>query len=118
MARHSVFADRGGEVIELYPVVEVVDRRGNTRPQPSTTPIVRRASVSIQRGDISETADVAVELLRVVVRDLPASVNSWARVHLRGQDWDFDKPPAQSGWSKATKHWEMTLRSRNGVGSA
>lgn len=116
MARHSVFADRGAEEIELWPTVQVTDRRGNTTLGPAPSPIVRKCSVSLDRSQIADAnGNVEAKVLRVVVRNLPDTVTSWSRVRFRGVDWDMQEPPLESGFSPLTKHWELTLRSRNMV---
>lgn len=116
MARHLVFADRGAEDIELYPTVQVTDRRGNITLVPSTTPVVCKCSVSLGRGQVGDVAgNVDKRVVRVIVRNLPDGISSWSRVHFRDADWDMEEPPVESGFSRLTKHWELTLRSRNAV---
>ena len=119
MGRNSVFADRGSETIELYPTVLVTDRRGNVSPVPSQAPIVRKCSVSLERSQIAETTgNVVTKLVRITVRSLPDDITSWSRVRFRDADWDMHEPPAETGFSPLTKHWELTLRSRNMVSNS
>lgn len=113
----SKLLDRGEEVIELYPQEWVTNRRGERMQLPSATPIVRRCTVAEDRQATAELpGQVENKAVRVHVRSAP-NVGSWAGAFFRGEEWDISQPPhISTGTSKAMRHVEFLLRSRNGLG--
>lgn len=113
MAR-SRLIDRGNEIVRFYVSEKHVDRQGNEVMVPSGKFYDRRATVAEERqSDAELPGQVAAKIVRLVVRDAPA-LDSWAEVHFRGERWDLAAPPHFSnGVSRAIRHVELMLRSRN-----
>jgi len=109
----SVLLDKGTEDMYIYPQIEATDKRGNTIELPSDTPVKIRVSTSIDQGSDAELAgQVSVKVLRVITRHAP--LESWARIVYAGEEWDLAYPPRQTpGVSRATRHTEFGIRSRN-----
>lgn len=97
----------------IYPEVLVINARGDQVRVPSEDPIEVRVTTSAQRqGDAEIPGQVSIKTMRCIARDAP--VGSWARIEFRGEDWDLASPPRfTEGLSKATKHVEFIIRSRN-----
>lgn len=109
----SILLDKGTEDMFIYPQVTATDKRGNTISIPSETPVKIRVSTSIDQGSDAELAgQVSVKVLRVITRHAP--LESWARIVYAGEEWDLAYPPRQTpGVSRATRHTEFGIRSRN-----
>lgn len=74
----------------------------------------RRATVAEDRqADAELPGQVSNKVVRVIVRDAPG-IDSYAGINFRGERWDLAGPPHFSnGVSRAIKHVEILLRSRN-----
>lgn len=109
----SRLLDKGTEDMFIYPQIEATDKRGNTIEIASDTPVKIRVSTSIDQGSDAELAgQVSVKVLRVITRHAP--LESWARIVYAGEEWDLAYPPRQTpGVSRATRHTEFGIRSRN-----
>jgi hypothetical protein len=115
MAR-SRLLDAGRETILVYPEVLTVNSRGDEIRVPSDVPVEVKVTTSAQRqGDAEVPGQVSIKTVRCITRDAP--VGSWARIVYRGEEWDLAAPPRFTpGLSKATRHVEFILRSRNKLG--
>jgi len=115
MAR-SRLLDAGREIILVYPEVLTVNSRGDEIRVPSDVPVEVKVTTSAQRqGDAEVPGQVSIKTVRCITRDAP--VGSWARIVYRGEEWDLAAPPRFTpGLSKATRHVEFILRSRNKLG--
>lgn len=111
----SRLLDRGGEWMDIYPEVEQVNRRGERLMAPADTPIRIRVTTTYDRpSDAELPGQVHTDLLKVFARQAP--FGTWARIVFRGEEWDLAKPPTFThGLTKATRHVEFTIRSRNGI---
>jgi hypothetical protein len=112
----SRILDRGTETLLVYPEVRVTDSRGNSLLQPAETPVTLRVTTAEERqSDAELPGQVSIKVVRVLTRSAP--VGSWARVVYNGEEWDLAGPPRfVQGLSKATRHVEFQLRSRNQAG--
>lgn len=115
MAR-SKLMDRGEEICEIYPEVIVIDERGIQSRRAGTKPERYRVTVSKERQSTSDLiGQVSIRMLRVTTRHMAGG--DYARAWFRGEWWDVQtQPHLSTGASKATRHWEFTLRSRNSLG--
>jgi hypothetical protein len=97
----------------IYPEVYKVNARGDQVRVPDETPVEVWVTSSEQRqGDQEIPGQVSVKSMRCITRDAP--VGSWARIVFRGEEWDLAVPPRfTEGLSKATRHVEFIIRSRN-----
>jgi hypothetical protein len=116
MARRSVLLDRGRESMLIYPEVLVTNARGDMVRVPSETPVEVWVTSSAQRqGDAEIAGQVSTKSMRCITRSAP--VGSWARIVFRGEEWDLAVPPRFTpGLSRATRHVEFVIRSRNRLG--
>lgn len=112
MAR-SRLIDRGNETITVYPSVLEHDSDGNEIRVAGTTGYTRRATVAEDRqADAELPGQVSNKIVRLTVRDAPG-LDSYAEIWFRGERWDLGGPPHFSnGASRAVKHVELILRSR------
>lgn len=113
----SRLVDRGNEVVRIVPATVRVDRSGNEVAFPDQSlAYERRATVAEDRqADAELPGQVSNKVVRLVVRDAPG-LDSWAEVWFRGEQWDLASPPHFSnGVSKAVRHVELLLRSRNRI---
>ena len=112
----SRLVDRGNETIRIIPAVEQVDRSGNVVRFPDGDGYVRRCTVAEDRqADAELPGQVSNKVVRVTVRDAPG-IDSWAEIWFRGEQWDLAAPPHFSnGVSRAVRHVELLLRSRNQI---
>lgn len=113
----SRLLDKGAVWIEVFPEIVETNSRGRTIRLPSTVGVMCRATISKDR---SQTAvlqgQIAIEVMRVVVRKAP--VGPWSRVRIGEEDYDLTAPPHFTpGASKATAHAEFTIRSRSELGT-
>lgn len=113
MAR-SRLVDRGNEIIEICPSLLKYDIDGNPIRVAGDEWYERRATVAEDRqADAELPGQVSNKVVRVVVRDAPG-IDSYAGINFRGERWDLAGPPHFSnGVSRAIKHVEILLRSRN-----
>ena len=118
MMNRSRLLDKGREKILVYPEVTVTNNRGDIVRIPSETPVEVWVTASAQRqGDAEIPGQVSVKSVRCIARDAP--VGSWARIVYQGEEWDLATPPRWTqGLSRATKHVEFILRSRNKLDEA
>lgn len=112
MAR-SRLLDKGRELMLIYPEELVINARGDEVRVPSETPVEVWVTTSSQRqGDAEIPGQVSIKSMRCITRSAP--VGSWARITFLGEDWDLATPPRFTpGLSRATKHVEFIIRSRN-----
>lgn len=113
----SRLVDRGNEEILVYPSVLTEDSDGNPVRVPGRESYTRRATVAEERqSDAELPGQVSNKVVRIVVRDAPG-LDSYAEIWFRGERWDLAAPPHFSnGVSRAVRHVELTLRSRNQMG--
>jgi hypothetical protein len=107
--------DRGAVTMLVYPVVTIINRRGNKVETISDIPVPIKVTIKEDRSSDAELpGEVSARVLRCQTREAP--VSSWGRVEYDGEDWDIAIPPYRSpGMSKSTQHVEFTLRSRNKI---
>ena len=112
MAR-SRLIDRGNETITIYPAVLSEDSDGNPIRVPGADFYTRRATVAEDRqADAELPGQVSNRVVRLTFRDAPG-LDSYAEIWFRGERWDLGGPPHFSnGVSRAVRHVEVTLRSR------
>lgn len=112
MAR-SLLLDAGKETMLIYPEVLTHNARGDEVRVPADEPVEIRVTTSAQRqGDAEIPGQVSIKAMRCIARDAP--VGSWARIVFRGEEWDLAAPPRFTpGLSRATRHVEFVIRSRN-----
>ncbi|WP_029090107.1 hypothetical protein [Brevibacterium album] len=112
----SRLIDRGNEIVRCYPTVTRTDVDGNEVAVPADTPYKRRATVAEDRqADAELTGQVSNKVVRLAVRNLPHA-DSWSGFEFRGELWDLAQPPHWSdGVSRAIRHVELVLRSRNSI---
>lgn len=111
----SRIIDKGNDVMDVYPEVETYNSRGEKMKRPADTPVRVRFTSSEDRSSKAELpGQVAIKVVRGIARDAP--VGQWARVVYSGEEWDIASPPRFTpGMSRALRHVEFTLRSRNGA---
>lgn len=105
--------DRGEEIMTVFQEVVFEDSRGNLTRRPGKEQADVRVSVSKERMTASDLiGQVSINYVRITARKLPGW--DFSRVFFRGEEWDITTPPhVSSGVSKASRHWEFTIRSRN-----
>lgn len=112
----SRLIDRGTEKLTLYPDKTVANSKGTELRVPDydsgvdirvTVTTGRQSDASLENGQVS------VMVLNVLCRNAP--VGSWCAADFRGLRWDIAEPPVDSRATRATKHIEFTIRSRNQV---
>ncbi len=114
--RSSLLLDRGNEKMVIYPEIRTVDSRNNSQVTHSSVPVTRRVFVTTDRqSDAELTGQLAVKILKVSMRTVPG-MTSFAKVWFRGEYWDLAKPETISRQTRALRHSEYVLRSRNQVG--
>lgn len=113
MAR-SRLVDRGNETITIYPSVLQYDSDGNPVRVAGEESYQRRATVAEDRqADAELPGQVSNKVVRLTIRDAPG-LDSYAEIWFRGERWDLGGPPHFSnGASRAVRHVELILRSRN-----
>ena len=113
MAR-SRLVDRGNETITIYPSVLQHDSDGNPVRVAGEESNQRRATVAEDRqADAELPGQVSNKVVRLTIRDAPG-LDSYAEIWFRGERWDLGGPPHFSnGASRAVRHVELILRSRN-----
>lgn len=115
MVRRRKVIDRGSETMLLYPEVVRLNHRGEREKIPSDTPItIRVNAMTDQQSEAEIIGDVTVKALRLVA---PAGLptGTWARLVFRGEEWDMQRPPTESRFTRATSHTEFFVKSRNKV---
>lgn len=107
--------DRGEELCTVYPEVIYKDKDGKLLHRAGKEGKQIRVTVSEERRTASDLiGQVSVNMIRCVARYVPGW--DWARVVFRGEEWDIVTPPhISSGSSRAIRHYEFVLRSRNGM---
>jgi hypothetical protein len=112
--RASRLLDRGDEVLVIYGEKKVTNSRRETTIawDPDNYQTIKVTVVTDRQADAEVVGQLSVKNLRVMTRKpIPGS---WARVKFRGEWWDLREPPTEShGISRATRHWEFAIRSRN-----
>lgn len=109
----SKLLDKGEELVTVYPEVEYTTSRGNKMQVPGTEGTNLRVTVSAERMSSSDLlGQVSISIVTCSTRWIPGW--DWARVVFRGEEWDLVTPPhVASGASRASRHFEFQLRSRN-----
>lgn len=106
---------RKGHDAVFYPVVKVIDNRGNEKKvHDETNPIHRKVWIIPQRGAKAEvTGQQTINVVRIgVALDTPGLALN-ARVEFDGRVWDVVSPPAErSGGGRHTGHLMMDVRER------
>lgn len=110
----SRLVDRGNEIVQICPSILKHDIDGNPIRVADDEWYSRRATVAEDRqADAELSGQVSNKVIRLTVRDAPG-VDSYAAIWFRGERWDLGQPPHFSnGVSRAVKHTELVLRSRN-----
>lgn len=100
-------------MVLVYPEEWAVNGRGDRVRKPSDTPVEVRVTTSVDRSSDAELpGQVSSKVVKCLARTAP--VGSWARVVYQNEDWDVAYPPRLTpGISRATRHIEFGLRSRN-----
>lgn len=116
----SKILDRGEEVAEIFPEAYAVNRRGERYKVPDTKGYMVRVTATADKQAIAELpGQVHVKAVRLFFR-WPKSyghLGTISRVRFRGEDWDLSVPPHfSSGASKAMRHVELIIKSRNHLG--
>lgn len=123
----SRLIDRGAELVYVYPEMQVYSDRGDLRKVPAEEPTAIRVTSSKDRSQVADLpGQVDIHIVRLVTRTLPASLrdedsdgglgSTWIRVVYQGAEYDLNEPPRYSpGASRASRHWEITIRSRNNL---
>jgi hypothetical protein len=113
----SRLVTQGQETIDIYPEVKVENNRGEVYKTPSQFPVTVRCTVAEERQSSAELAgQVDVKIVRIICRNV-AGTGAQSRVVFRGEEWDLAEPPHFStGASRAMRHMELLLRSRNKLG--
>lgn len=115
MARTTI-RDKGREPMVLYPEIIQTGSRGNARKEPDFAhPFFVNVNCSTDRQTTAQIAGQVDSKLLKVIAPWGTPVGSWARVRFRGEWWDIRVPPVISDFTKATRHIEFQLRSRNEV---
>lgn len=105
--------------MRIYPEITVTNERGNQiRTWDRFTYVDIWVNVATDRQSEAEiVGQLSVKVLRIVCRSAP--IESWARIVFRNEEWDIAIPPTIShGISRATRHVEFLIRSRNEVESS
>lgn len=112
MPRSKVL-DGGEEIAIVYPEVLYTDDRGNRFYVAGEKPEKIRVTVSKARTSSSDLpGQVSIQNLKCTTRRITGW--DWDRIVLRGEEWDLTTPPhIASGVSRASRHYEFELRSRN-----
>lgn len=114
VAIRSTIRDRGPEPLVLYPEVLVTDSRNSQRKEPDfNSPFPVKVSCSTDRQTTAQIDGQVDSKLLKVIAPFNTPVGSWARAKFRGEWWDIRVPPVISNFTKATRHVEFQLRSRN-----
>lgn len=103
-----------GQAITLWPVVTVVDRRGNdVRAADKTSPIEERGWVIPQRSARAEVVgQQQINVIRIGIKANLAGVELWSEAEYDGKPWDLVTPPAYHHGTRHTRHWSIDLRER------
>lgn len=111
--RSRLLDDAGGEFVLIYPETLATNSRGDTLRVPSDTPVKVYVTTSVDRSSDAEVpGQVSAKVIKCLARSAP--VDSWAKVMYQGEQWDVAYPPRHTpGISRATRHVEFGLRSRN-----
>lgn len=99
--------------MDIYPEIVKVNSRGISEKVASTTPVRVRVTTAVDRSSDAEVpGQLSVKVVRCYARSAP--VGSWARVVYDGEEYDVAIPPRfTAGVSRATRHVEFVIRSRN-----
>lgn len=110
----SRLLDKGQETATFYVSIPQINRLGVKVKGPSDVPIVRKVTVSSDRQATAELpGQVYTKVVKLSFRPIQG-LDAEARVFFRGEEWDMAQPPHRSsGASRATRHDEVLLRSRN-----
>ena len=123
----SRLLDRGAELIYVYPEELVYSDRGDLRKVPAEEPVALRVTSSKDRSQVADLpGQVDIHIVRLTTRSLPPPLrderaegglgSTWIRVVYQGAEYDLNEPPRYSpGASRASQHWEITIRSRNNL---
>ena len=116
----SKILDRGEETAVIFPQVVQVNRRGEKYKVPGEEGRKVRVTVSADKQATAELpGQVHVKAVRLFFR-WPAhygDLGTVSRVHFRGEEWDLSVPPhISTGTSRATRHVELIIKSRNNLG--
>lgn len=112
----SRLINRGQESATFYPSVPQINRLGVKVLAPGDVGVTQRVTVA---SDRQATAELPGQVYTKVVRIITAPIeglDAESRTFFRGEWWDMAQPPHHSsGASRATRHVELLLRSRNGA---
>lgn len=111
----SKLLDRGEEILEVFPEVRYKSDRDGEMYAAGRESRKIRVTVSYTRVSSSDIpGQVTIDEVKITTRFFPGW--DWNRCIFRGEEYNLDKPPHLStGTSKATRHYELILRGRNGL---
>lgn len=118
MAR-SKLVDRGEETATLFPEIRVENRRGQVYKTPANEGRTIRVTVAEDRQSLAEIpGQLDVKVVRLIFRwPHEDAIGTGSRVLFRNEEWDLQEPPHySSGASRAMRHVEILIKSRNQLG--
>lgn len=118
MAR-SKLVDRGQETATLFPEIRVTNRRGQVYKTKADEGRVVRVTVAEDRQSVAEIpGQLDVKVVRLIFRwPYEDDIGTGSRVLFRNEEWDLQEPPHySSGASRAMRHVEILIKSRNQLG--
>lgn len=110
-----------GLPIEIWPIVEREDSRGNEHETVDLTddPIQTKAWIFPQRSSRAEVpGQQRINVIRVGVAanlegvPLAPTLDLFAQARYMGKFWDVVSPPAYHHGTRHTRHWSVDLRER------
>lgn len=109
----SKLLDDGAERCYIYKQIEVINNRGERAVDTVKVPTLIRVTSSMDRSSIAELpGNIDSKVVKLLTRK--AELGSWAKAWYQGEVYDIALPPRYTpGASKATRHVEFSLRSRN-----
>lgn len=118
MAKSKIMDD-GEETAVVYPEIRVENRRGQVYKTPADRGRTVRVTVPEDRQSVAEIpGQLNVKVVRLIFRwPYEDVVGTGSRVEFRNEEWDLQEPPHfSSGASRAMRHVEVLIKSRNQLG--
>lgn len=110
--------DRGREIIYVYPETHAFSKRGDLKMVPAKDPVRIRCTTAMDYPQMADLpGQIDVHIRKVIARRIPLGPDgrpaTWSRIIYLGQEYDLGAPPSfNRGITRATDHWEFTIRSR------